>query len=73
MSPQRSELLAAARSVPTKSRWLDALEAAAAGDFERAADLYAQIGSAPDEAWARARAAAPTATAASGLARAPDV
>ena len=56
LSPQRDELLASARNVPTKSRWLDALEAAAAGDFERAAEIYARIGSAPDEAWARTRA-----------------
>jgi hypothetical protein len=57
VSPQGDALLAAARGVPTRSRWLDALEAAAAGDFDRAAEIYAQIGSVPDEASARARAA----------------
>ena len=38
------------------SRWLDALRALLAGDPVRAADLYAEIGSRPDEALARLRA-----------------
>jgi class 3 adenylate cyclase/tetratricopeptide (TPR) repeat protein len=38
------------------SRWLDALRALLAGDEVRAADLYAEIGSRPDEALARLRA-----------------
>jgi tetratricopeptide (TPR) repeat protein len=37
--------------------WLQAAGALAGGDFEHAADLYAQIGSLPDEAFARLRAA----------------
>ncbi len=38
------------------SRWLDALRALLAGEEARAADLYAEIGSRPDEALARLRA-----------------
>jgi tetratricopeptide (TPR) repeat protein len=37
--------------------WLEAATAVAGGDFERAADAYARIGSLPDEAFARLRAA----------------
>jgi tetratricopeptide (TPR) repeat protein len=37
--------------------WLDAATAMAGGDFERAAETYARIGSLPDEAFARLRAA----------------
>jgi hypothetical protein len=39
------------------SPWLDAARAYAAGAFMEAADLYADIGSVPDEAFARLRAA----------------
>jgi class 3 adenylate cyclase/tetratricopeptide (TPR) repeat protein len=39
-----------------RTRWLDAACAVAAGDFADAADLYAGIGSLPDEALARLRA-----------------
>ena len=39
------------------TRWLDAARAYAAGAFEEAADIYADIGSVPDEAFARLRAA----------------
>jgi hypothetical protein len=35
------------------SRWLDAARAFVAGDLNRAAELYAEIGSRPDEAYAR--------------------
>jgi tetratricopeptide (TPR) repeat protein len=44
------------RAAP-RSRWYDAVAAAIDGDFARAADLYAAIGSQPDEAVARLRAA----------------
>jgi class 3 adenylate cyclase/tetratricopeptide (TPR) repeat protein len=37
--------------------WLQAAAAVAAGDYDRAGDLYAQIGSLPDEAYARLNAA----------------
>jgi hypothetical protein len=47
--------LAARKKVLT--RWLEAAAAFAGGDFERAADRYAEIGSLPDEAFARLRAA----------------
>ena len=40
-----------------RSRWYDAVSASIDGDFTRAADLYATIGSQPDEAFARLRAA----------------
>ena len=40
-----------------RSRWYDAVSASIDGDFTRAADLYATIGSQPDEAVARLRAA----------------
>ena len=39
------------------TRWYDAGSAVIGGDFTRAADLYAAIGSQPDEAVARLRAA----------------
>lgn len=44
-------------SATPRSRWYDAVSAAIGGDFVRAADLYAEIGSRPDEAVARLRAA----------------
>jgi tetratricopeptide (TPR) repeat protein len=40
-----------------RTRWLEAAEALVAADFQRAADLFAEIGTAPDEADARLRAA----------------
>ena len=47
--------LAASKAVSTP--WLEAAVAFAGSDFERAADQYAKIGSLPDEAFARLRAA----------------
>jgi hypothetical protein len=47
--------LAASKAVSTP--WLEAAAAFASRDFERAADQYAKIGSLPDEAFARLRAA----------------
>ena len=49
----RSRLAAA----PLRSRWFDAAEAQLAGDHPTAADRYAAIGSRPDEASERLRAA----------------
>jgi hypothetical protein len=43
--------------VPVPSHWLEAARAFVAGDAERAAGLYAEIGSRPDEADARLEAA----------------
>jgi class 3 adenylate cyclase len=40
---------------PRSSAWLDAANTFAAGDYVRAADFYAEIGSLPDEADARLR------------------
>ena len=37
--------------------WLQAATTMAAGEFDQAADRYAEIGSLPDEAYARLRAA----------------
>jgi class 3 adenylate cyclase/tetratricopeptide (TPR) repeat protein len=49
--------LAAATGAMVPTPWLRAATALAVDDFERAADGYAQIGSLPDEAFARLRAA----------------
>ena len=51
------DLRGAALGVEKPTRWLLAAAAFAAGDFEEAARLYAEIGSLPDEAFARLRAA----------------
>jgi class 3 adenylate cyclase/tetratricopeptide (TPR) repeat protein len=47
------ELTGWARQTPLRTRWLAAALAFVAGDFVGAADLYAEIGSRPDEAYAR--------------------
>jgi hypothetical protein len=52
-----TELLELVATVKASTPWLQAAAAIATGDFERAADLYARIGSRPDEALARLRAA----------------
>jgi class 3 adenylate cyclase/tetratricopeptide (TPR) repeat protein len=52
------ELLAPAATAPTKTRWLAAVAAFASCDFDAAADIFATIGSRPDEAFARLRAGA---------------
>ncbi|MGH3029738.1 MAG: ATP-binding protein [Gaiellaceae bacterium] len=51
------ELTAIARSARMQTPWIDAAKALVRGDFERAAEIYAQTGSLPDEAFARLRAA----------------
>jgi tetratricopeptide (TPR) repeat protein len=51
------ELEAVVENATISTRWLDAARAYAAGAFEEAADLYAEIGAVPDEAFARLRAA----------------
>jgi hypothetical protein len=51
------ELVEAFRAVRGSSLWLDAARAYAGGDLVKAADVYAEIGSLPDEAFARLRAA----------------
>jgi class 3 adenylate cyclase/tetratricopeptide (TPR) repeat protein len=51
-----AELLELAAGVPAPTRWLRAGTAVAAGRFAEAADGYAEIGSRPDEAFARLRA-----------------
>jgi tetratricopeptide (TPR) repeat protein len=52
------ELAGAAARARTHTRWLDAAGAVAQGDWPRAAGVFAGIGSLPDEALARAKAAA---------------
>ena len=54
---REAELFEAAAGVRTSTRWVDAAGAVASGAFERAAEIYREIGSQPDEAWARSRAA----------------
>jgi hypothetical protein len=57
------ELVDAARRARTPTRWLEAALYAGEGDWQKAAGLLAQIGSLPDEAGARLRAAADLAAA----------
>jgi hypothetical protein len=52
-----ADLVNFAAQVTTPTPWLEAATAVAMGEFKRAADLYAEIGSLPDEAFARLRAA----------------
>jgi class 3 adenylate cyclase/tetratricopeptide (TPR) repeat protein len=49
------DFIEAARSADARTRWLDAAAAFAAEDFVGAANLYRQIGSLPEEAYARLR------------------
>jgi len=51
------DFAAVADQSPGPSAWLDAAKAFASGDYVGAADLYARIGSLPDEADARLRSA----------------
>jgi class 3 adenylate cyclase/tetratricopeptide (TPR) repeat protein len=52
-----AELIELVGRLSTPTPWLEAAVAIARGRFDRAADLYAQIGSVPDEAFARLQAA----------------
>ena len=52
------ELVPTAGRTRTHTRWLDASDAAGEGDWRQAAGVFARIGSLPDEAAARLRAAA---------------
>jgi hypothetical protein len=52
-----SKLETVVKNGTVSTRWLDAISAYASGAFEEAADVYAEIGSVPDEAFARMRAA----------------
>jgi tetratricopeptide (TPR) repeat protein len=52
-----SELIAVAAKARHQTRWTGAATAFVSGDFLRAAEIYAAAGSAPDEAFARLRAA----------------
>ena len=47
----------AVRKAPLKTRWVDAARAYLEGDFVRAAEVLAEIGHLPDEAYVRFRAA----------------
>jgi class 3 adenylate cyclase/tetratricopeptide (TPR) repeat protein len=52
-----AELVNLVARVTTPTPWLEAAAAVTMGEFERAANLYAQIGSLPQEAFARLQAA----------------
>ena len=52
-----AELIELVAQVTPPTPWLQAATAVAGGDFEQAAELYGEIGSLPDEAFARLRAA----------------
>jgi class 3 adenylate cyclase/tetratricopeptide (TPR) repeat protein len=52
-----SEMEAIAQNATISIRWLDAARAYAAGAFEESADILADIGAIPDEAFVRLRAA----------------
>jgi hypothetical protein len=54
---REAELLELVGGITRPTPWLQAAAAIAHGQFDQAADLYAQIGSLPDEAFARLRAA----------------
>jgi len=51
------ELLRVAQDAPIETAWLEAARAYGAGEYENAAALFARIGSRPDEALSRLRAA----------------
>jgi class 3 adenylate cyclase/tetratricopeptide (TPR) repeat protein len=52
-----SELWSRIKDIGSTSHWLTAARSIAHGEFEEAADRYADMGSRPDEAWARLLAA----------------
>ena len=54
---REAEFLALVGGITTPTPWLQAAIAIAHGRFDQATDLYAQIGSLPDEAFARLQAA----------------
>jgi class 3 adenylate cyclase/tetratricopeptide (TPR) repeat protein len=54
---REGELETIVESATVSTRWLDAARTYASGAFGEAADVYAEIGSVPDEAFARLRAA----------------
>jgi hypothetical protein len=51
------ELIAIAKNARLQTRWIDAAKAYVSGEFVRAAEIYQDAGSLPDEAFARLRAA----------------
>ena len=59
----RGDLASVAGRARTPTRWLEATTAAGGGDWSRAAGIFAAIGSLPDEALARVRAASELTTA----------
>src|SRR5581483_4112639 len=58
MRGREEDLLSVIREAAISTLWLRAAEAFLARDFTGAAALYAEIGTAPDEAYARLQAAA---------------
>jgi class 3 adenylate cyclase/tetratricopeptide (TPR) repeat protein len=67
---REEELAGVAGRARTRTRWLEAAEAIGEGDWARAADAFAEIGSLPDEAAARVEAAGHSADADEQLRRA---
>jgi hypothetical protein len=55
---RRDDLLAAVARLQAPTRWAEAAKALALGDFARAASIYTEIGSRPDEDFARLQAGA---------------
>src|SRR5919202_5948954 len=55
---REDELIETARRTPVETRWLAAAVAIASGDPGGAADIFAEMGHVPEEAWARLHAAA---------------
>ncbi|HSC93050.1 MAG TPA: adenylate/guanylate cyclase domain-containing protein [Gaiellaceae bacterium] len=53
------DLLGAVAAIERPTRWLAAATAFVQGEYGRAADLYAEVGSRPDEAYARLRSGDP--------------
>jgi class 3 adenylate cyclase len=51
------ELIEVAAGATLRTRWIEATSAFASGDFAQAAAIYEEIGSLPDEAYSRLRAA----------------
>jgi class 3 adenylate cyclase/tetratricopeptide (TPR) repeat protein len=52
-----ADLVEIAGKAKSQTKWIEAAKALVAGDFRRAAEIYAETGSLPDEAFARLRAA----------------
>jgi hypothetical protein len=52
-----ADLVEIAGKAKSQTKWIEAAKALVSGDFRRAAEIYEEAGSLPDEAFARLRAA----------------